>query len=147
MKLILKCTSNDPDYTGQAEYTFLNLTPQLAKHLLEKLDIFAATKAKYPEHEVYELVCWDSPVIMFGVGDQSAEELPEPLSSLAAQADNEEVVEVPDNLVVPPDFVAVMECPQTIVSEDIKFFGYPRHTSVQITTAGLSRELLIKAIS
>lgn len=144
MKLISLLTS-DSAADLDCDYTLIELTPELARIALRRIDAFKAQKAA--DRDLDEMYFWDfrtpyfSPWIAEKAGE--AEALDEMLSRFPAVASGSDWMTAPDSFSVPESMAARVDCCQMIVREDaIAFVAIPKHTDCYVRTGQIPLHLI-----
>ena len=137
MYFLCATRSSNEHYSGDCDYALVEINANEARALLEKLAIFDEMKAKVSDtHEIY---FWGG--VAYSV---------EYFSSLSAFGDDFELEHV-DQLYgsfvfltsAPKVEAERTECEQVVVTEyGVKFFCYPRHSGIEITTEYIDKPVL-----
>ena len=149
MRVILRVWSTNPYYSAGCDYAVAEITEELAKLILRRLNLLRDQKTLDPS--ICEIYYWDysaqyfSPCVnQCGEPDEvevASFELEKTLEEL--QADTCEMVSVPDDFHVPDSQIASVECAQMIVREEgIAFTAIPKHTDIYLTTAEIPKQVL-----
>lgn len=147
MKIILKTSSSNEDYSGGCDYALVNLTPELAGMCLKRLR--KLRRERLMDRDLYEKYYFDYSPIFFGAteegdGEDPLEERIEAKSLGTAHDEGVWVVET--EFSVADKYLAWTECNQMIVREnEVLWFTYLKHTDIQITTCAVPTELLERA--
>jgi hypothetical protein len=145
MKLML-CVSGG-DHEGSADAVMIDLTEEYARDLLRRRQLIQQLDA-CAEH-FYEAKFWDASSYWIGGWDAngSYEWLEETLGEegmRSLEAGN--VVELPDDLEVPENFVQRTECELLHMSTDhIRFTSYPKHCDYTQESAPIPYGILEEA--
>lgn len=153
MRVLLKVWSSNPDYNGGCDYATVEMSGELAKLTLLRMNILSEQKALDPA--LCETYYWDYSAEYFspwavrpiepGKRDESAAGLAEMLESL--EVDAKEMVIVPPEFRVPESQVAAVECSQMVVREDcIAFTALVRHADFYLTSAEIPRKIIESAL-
>jgi hypothetical protein len=154
MRVLLKVWSSNPDYDGGCDYAAVEISEELAKIMLRRINVLSEQKAL--DCSLYETCYWDSSPEYFspwaahpaepGEIDVPAAALEEILDGLG--------VDTKETLIAPPDFrvseghIAAVECSQMIVRDDgIAFTALVRHADIYLTTAEIPREIIESALA
>jgi hypothetical protein len=154
MRVLLKVWSSNPDYDGGCDYAAVEISEELAKLMLRRINVLSEQKAF--DCWLYETCYWDSSPEYFspwavhpaepGEIDETAAALEEILNSL--EVDTEETVIAPPDFRVSESYVAVVECSQMVVRDDgIAFTALVRHADIYLTTAEIPREIIESALA
>ena len=149
MRVILRVWSSNPDYSTGCDYAAVEISQELAKLMLRRINALSEQKALDPA--LYETYYWDSSAEYFspwavppaepGEIDAPTAALEEILNSL--EVDTEEAVIAPRDFRVSESHIAAVECSQMVVRDGgIAFTALLRHTDIYLTTAEVSREVL-----
>ena len=112
-------------YTEGFDVFMIEITPEYAHQLLERMNLFATAQAK--DDSLFEMYFWDCS------GDFFA------LDSL--QTDDSDPL-------VPVDEPSRSECNQVVIrAEEVVWFGYPKHGDDQLTTEAIPRKDLLEIAS
>jgi hypothetical protein len=154
MHFILKVWSSNPDYSGGGDYAAIDITEELAKLTLRRVNFLSEQKAL--DAAVYETYYWDSSAEYFGpqaVRQIEPDEIVESNSGLEEildrlEVDIRETVKAPPDFQVPEGQTVAVECAQMIVRDGgIAFTALLRHSDIYLTTAEISREVLESAFA
>jgi hypothetical protein len=154
MQVILKVWSSNPEYSGGCEYAAVELSEELAKLTLRRMNVLSEQKAHDPA--LYETYYWDSSAEHFnpwerrqiepGELDEPEARLEEILDSL--EVDTKEAVIAPPDSRIPESQIVAVECAQMIVREGgVAFTALLRHTDIYLTTAEIPREIIEAALA
>ena len=149
MRVILRVWSTNPDCNDGCDYAEVEISEELAKLMLRRLNVLREQKALDPS--IFETYYWDysaryfSPWVNQPTQPHEVEvaccELEKTLEEL--QVDTCEVISVPDDFHVPDSQIATVECAQMIVrQEGISFTASPKHADICLTTAEISKQVL-----
>ena len=143
MKLV-STVSSDQETWG-CDYALIDLSPELARLALRRMNILKAQKQA--DQQLDEMYFWDYNVEYFSPWEGEAERadpLSEMLDKLPLVADD--LMYAPDGFVVPDNLLEPVECSQMIIREDaIAFIAIPKHASYHIRTAEVPLSLLESA--
>lgn len=144
MKLV-STVSSDQETLG-CDYALIDLSPELARLALRRVNILKAQKQA--DQQLDEMYFWDLHVEYFspwkGKEADSADLLAEMLDKLSSVAGD--LLSAPDDFAVPEDLLEGVECSQMITREDgIAFIAIPKHASYYIRTAEVPLPLLESA--
>jgi hypothetical protein len=154
MQVILKVWSSNPDYSGGADYAVVEITEELAKLTLRRMNFLGEQKAL--DGEVYETNYWDSSAEYFSplaVRQIEPDEIVESNSGLEEildrlEVDIKETVKAPPDSQVPERYIVAVECAQMIVRDGgIAFTALLRHSDIYLTTAEVTREIIESALA
>lgn len=146
MRVILKVWSSNPDYSGGADYAAVEITEELAKLTLRRMNLLGEQKAL--DGGVYETYYWDPSAEYFSslaVRQIEPDEINSGLGEILdrLEVDIKETVKAPPDFQVPEDQIVAVECAQMIVREGgIAFTALLRHSDIYLTTAEISRGVL-----
>lgn len=154
MRVVLKVWSSNPDYSAGCDYAVLEITAELAKLTLRRINVLSEQKPLDPS--LYETYYWDSSPEYFGCwtslasqvgkGPESSVGLEEMLEKL--EVDTREIVTAPPDFRVPESQVAAVECSQMIVRDGgIAFTALLRHTDIYVTTAEIPKDVIASALA
>ena len=154
MRVLLKAWSSNPEYSGGCDYAAVEMSKDLAKLMLRRIDIQSEQSAVDPP--LYETYYWDSSAEYFGPwathpvepGEQAALDagLAQMLERL--EVDTKEIVIAPPDFQVPESQVVAVECAQMIVRDSvIAFAALLRHTDIYLTTADIPKEIIESALA
>jgi hypothetical protein len=149
VRVILRVWSTNPYYSAGCDYAVAEITEELAKLILRRLNLLRDQKTLDPS--ICEIYYWDYSAQYFspwvnqrGEPDEvevASFELEKTLEEL--QADTCEMVSVPDDFHIPDSQIASVECAQMIVREEgIAFTAIPKHTDIYLTTAEIPKQVL-----
>lgn len=152
MQVVLKVWSSNPDHHGGCDFGLVEITPDLAKLALRRIEVLREQKAL--DSAVDETYYWDSAANFFSpwagpaAGTTESEaaclKLEEELDLL--EIDRHEVVTASGDFSVPQSHIARVECVQMVVREEgIAFTAIPRHSDSYVTTAEISQYALEQA--
>ncbi len=153
MRVILKVWSSNPDYSGGADYAAVDITGELAKLALRRMNLLSEQKAL--DAAVYETDYWDPSAEYFSpraVRQIEPDEIVESNSGLEEildrlEVDIKETVKAPPDFQVPEGRVVAVECAQMIVRDGgIAFTALLRHSDIYLTTAEVPREIIEAAL-
>jgi hypothetical protein len=154
MRVILKVWSSNPDYSGGADYAAVDITEELAKLTLCRMNLLGEQKAL--DAAVYETNYWDSSAEYFSpraVRQIEPDEIVESNSGLEEildriEVDIKETVKAPPDFQVPEGHIVAVECAQMIVRDGgIAFTALLRHSDIYLTTAEVPREIIESALA
>lgn len=154
MRVILKVWSSNHDYSGGADYAAVEMTEELAKLTLRRMNSLGEQKAL--DAAVYETNYWDSSAEYFSPRAvrqiepddivQSNSGLEEILDRL--EVDIKETVKAPLDFQVPAGHIVAVECAQmTMRDGGIVFTALLRHSDIYLTTAEVPREIIEAAFA
>jgi hypothetical protein len=148
MQVLLKVWSGKPDYNGGCDYAAAEISRELAKLTLRRINILSKQKAL--DSALYETYYWNYSAEYFspwaGEHDESAAGLVEMFESL--EVDAKETAIAPPEFRVPESQVAAVESAQMIVRDSgIAFTALLRHTDIYLTTAEIPREIIEAALA
>lgn len=149
MRVVLRVWSTNPDYNAGCDYAGVEISEELAKLMLRRLNVLREQKTLDPS--ICEIYYWDYSAQYFSLWvhrpaqPQEVEvacfELEKTIEEL--QVDTCEVASVPDDFYVPDSQIATVECAQMIVREEgIAFTAIPKHTDIYLTTAEIPKQVL-----
>jgi hypothetical protein len=137
MKILLRCHSTDEHYDADCSYALVNLDPEGARRMLDRIALLARCHAE--DSKLFKLYFWDrSPDFI-----ADSEELEECLAEIerGERAFDEERFHLTDSF-QPPEAERV-ECTQMIIVEDgVRWVTTPKHTYLHVTTATIPVEVL-----
>lgn len=154
MRVILKVWSSNTDYSGGADYATVDITEELAKLTLCRLNLLGEQKAL--DAAVYETNYWDSSAEYFSplaVRQIEPDEVVESNFGLEEildrlEVDIKETVKAPPDFQVPEGHIIAVECAQMTVRDDgIAFTALLRHSDIYLTTAEVPREIIEAALA
>ena len=151
MRMVLKVWSSNPDYNAGCDYATVEISKELAKLTLRRINILSEQKALDPA--LYETYYWDSSPEYFnpwvnqsGKVQESTVELEEMLENL--EVDAREVVTAPLDFCVSESQIVAVECAQMIVRDSgIAFTALLRHTDIYVTTAEIQKDMITSALA
>lgn len=149
MRVILRVWSTNPDYKGGSDYAVAEISEELAKLMLRRLNVLREQKTLDPS--IFETYYWDYSAQYFSLWPNrpieaqeaggACFELEKAIEEL--QVDTCEVVSVPDDFNVPDSQIVTVECAQMIVREEgIAFTAIPKHADICLTTAEIPKQVL-----
>ena len=147
MRVILRVWSTNPDYSGGCNYAVAEISEELAKLMLRRLNVLREQKTLDPS--IFETYYWDYSAQYFCPRENQPTqphevaccELQKTLEEL--QVDTCEMISVPDDFHVPDSQIDAVECAQMIVREEgIAFTAIPKHTDIYLTTAEIPKHVL-----
>jgi hypothetical protein len=154
MQVILKVWSSNPDYSGGCDYAAVEISEELAKLTLRRVNITSEQRTLDPG--LYEAYYWDSSAQYFSlwaVRPIELGELDEPDAGLEEMVDSLEV-DAKEAVIAPPDFrvpegqIVAVECAQMIVRDaGIAFTALLRHSDIYVTTAEIPRHIIESALA
>ena len=154
MRVVLKVWSSNPDYSGGCEYAAVEISEDLAKLTLRRINVLSEQKALDPS--LYETYYWDSSPEYFSpwaVRSIEPGELDESDAGLEEMLDSLEVY-IKETVIAPPDFhvpesqIAAVECSQMVVRDGrIGFSALLRHTDIHVTTAEIPKDVIASALA
>lgn len=154
MRVILKVWSSNPDYSGGADYAAVDITEELAKLTLCRMNLLGEQKAL--DAAVYETYYWDPSAEYFSpraVRQIEPDEIVESNSRLdevldRLEVDIKETVKAPPDFPVPEGHIVAVECAQMIVRDGgIAFTALLRYSDIYLTTAEVPREIIEAALA
>lgn len=154
MRVVLKVWSSNPDYSAGCDYATVEISEELAKLTLRRIDVLSEQKALDPS--LYEMYYWGSspeyfsPWVAYSIESGDLEKpgagLEEMLESL--EVDTRETVTAPPGFCVPERQIVVAECSQMVVREGgIAFSALVRHTDIYVTTAEIQKDVIASALA
>jgi hypothetical protein len=154
MRVILKVWSSNPDYSDGCDYAAVEISQELAKLMLRRINVLSKQKALDPA--LCETYYWDSSPEYFnpwvnqagqpGEVRESGVEFEEILENL--EVDTREIVTAPLDFRVSESQIAAVECAQMIVRDGgIAFTALLRHTDIYVTTAEIPKEVIESALT
>jgi len=149
MRVVLRVWSSNPDYSAGCDYAVVEIGEELAKLALRRINVLRDQKPLDPS--ISETYYWDFSAQYFSPCMNRASEpeeiqaacfeLEEALEEL--QVDTCEVATALGDFNVLESQIARVECAQMIVREEgIAFTAIPKHTSIYLTTAEISKQFL-----
>jgi len=153
MRVVLKVWSSNPDYSTGCDYAAVEISQELAKLMLRRINVLSEQKALDPA--LYETYYWDSSPEYFSPGavapvepgeiDEPTAALEEILNSL--EVDTKETVIAPLDFRVSESHIAAVECSQMVVRDGgIAFSALVRRTDIYVTTAEIQRDVIASAL-
>lgn len=154
MRVILKVWSSNPDYSGGCDYAAVEISEELAKLALRRINVLSEQKVL--DSSIYETYYWDSSPEYFSPWvnravqtdevQESGVELEQTLENL--EADTRETVTAPPDFRIPEGQIVAVECAQMIVRDaGIALTALLRHTDIYLTTAEVPREIIESAVA
>lgn len=151
MRLIVNVSSRNENDDGGCVLALIDLTPQLAKLALRRIESLCAIQAQ--DNDADEIYYWNYDPVFFDPfvdgGDDpegSTIEADELLDRLR-EAGNE-FVEIDAAFKIPESQLAAIECSQMIVRKDgVAFVAIPKNASFYVETAEIPARLLSRAAS
>ena len=149
MRVILRVWSTNPDYSGGCNYAVAEISEELAKLMLRRLNVLREQKTLDPS--IFETYYWDYSAQYFSLWPNRPIEAQEPGNACfelektleELQVDTCEMISVPDDFHVPDSQIDAVECAQMIVREEgIAFTAIPKHTDIYLTTAEIPKHVL-----
>jgi len=149
MRVLLKVWSSNPDYDGGCDYAAVEISEELAKLMLRRINILSDQKAL--DCSLYETYYWDSSPEYFSpwaVHPAEPGEIDAPTAALEEilgrfGADSKETLIAPSDFRVSESHIAAVECSQMVVRDDgIAFTALLRHADIYLTTAEIPREII-----
>ena len=154
MRLLLKAWSANEYDDGGCEFALVNLTSELARLALRRIQVLKDQKAADPD--VGETYYWNCCAVYFSrwvnlnslqTGVPSARDAMNDLLD-RLQVDKRERVAAPEDFEVEESSIARTECEQMIVHDDeITFLAIPKHTGFYVTTAAIPLVVLEAAVT
>jgi len=148
VKLALNC-HNSGEYYGGCNYAFVDLSPELARALLHKLEL---TRSLVRTEDVHEVDWFSSNARFFnprGAEDEleNSEEA-EWVEGLLEALEGDTPLELPKDFELTEGMEARTEWDHTVASEGgIWFLCNPKHCDEVVTTSVITEEILRKAAS
>lgn len=146
--------SSNPDYDGGCDYAAVEISEELAKLVLRRINILSEQKAL--DSSLYETYYSDPSPEYFSpwtVHPAEPGEIDAPAAALEEILDRLGV-DTKETLIAPPDFrvseshIAAVECSQMVVRDDgIAFTALVRHADIYLTTAEIPREIIESALA
>lgn len=141
MKLILKCYSDNEWWEGGLDYAILDLTPNLAKLAVKRIERIKRCKAE--DNQLYEMYYWDYCCEFFKYPDE--EKHPELFKIVEGETFRQWDGTFSADLIaqIPEELLDRTECDQMAVSVDsIKWSVLPKNGNTYIHTECIPVELL-----
>jgi hypothetical protein len=140
MKYVSRTYSSDEDWNGDCDYLLIDITPQVAKRILEYMDEAARVREKIDS--LYCLDIFDYSTQAFSYFEAGGELLDE-----ISGFDGNDLTEVPEGFEIPEDNYQRTECDSVEVQENsFKWKMFVKHTDVRISSPQLDKELLEKIV-
>jgi hypothetical protein len=154
MKVVLPCWSSHDDTCG-CDYALVDLTPDLARLVLDRVRVFRKLSAS--DAGLCDLRWWNCDAVFFspwGSGDDPDGAQPGEVETqrveqyLSGLDGGREVLEVSDDLALDEEMIARTECDRMVVCDDgVSFSCIPKHTDVRISTGTIPVEMLERVAS
>jgi hypothetical protein len=142
--LILDTSSTSIDDNGGCDHCLIPMTVGYIRYLLRYMD--EVRRLHRADQGVYSLECWDATASFFS-NNEKMQELRDINSTLAVEVPGSE----PILLAADPHFkeedLQRVDCQSVqILSEDVWWTAYARHTSIRIETAHLEKKVLLRIL-
>lgn len=139
MKFLFSCTSSNEHTSGDCDYAAVEIGPEEARNLLDKILTFEELKSR--DKDVHEIYFWGDvahSVKYFASLGEFEDNLPDGGLDYLLGRDAMAVSSIPDFK------FERTECEQIVVNETgVKFFCYPRNVSIEITAGYFDKEDLM----
>ena len=142
--LVLDTSSTNEDYNGDCDYCLVPMTAEYILYLLGYMD--EVRKMHRADDAVYSLECWDGSFSFFQFNDK-LEELRDVDGNLAVDVPRgEPILLTADPQIKEADFQRV-ECQTVqIISEDVWWTAYVKHTNTRIESAHVEKRTLLRIL-
>jgi len=142
--LIIDTSSTNEDYNGDCDYCLVPMTAEYILYLLGYMD--EVSRMHRADNAVYSLECWDGSSLYFQFNDRLGE---------IRDVDGNPAVDVPRGepilLTADPQFkeddFQRVECQTVqIISEDVWWAAYVKHTNTRIESAHVEKRTLLRIL-
>lgn len=130
MILILSTSSSDENFNGDCDYAVVNLTPELARLAISRIDMVRKAKAK--DKGVYSIDFRDYSAGYVGFSEK-VEELLEACPTIPrSDIRHAEKVDIPEEA-----YQSTIADTMVATDDEVSWETIPRHSNVTVETAGL----------
>jgi hypothetical protein len=142
--LVIDTSSTNEDYSGNCDYCLVPMTPDYIMYLLRYMD--EVRKMHRADDAVYCLECWDGSSAYFQFNDK-LEELRDVDGNLAVDVPRGEPVLLMGDPGFSEDDFQRVECQTVqILSEDVWWTAYVKHTNIRIESAHVEKRTLLRIL-
>ena len=154
MRILLKVTSSSEDGDGGCEYALVDLSPELAALVLQRVAALRDQMTLDPNIDQTSywacfVACYFSPYADMAIpeaNESASLMLGDPLDEL--QIEDREIVCVPEIFQVRSSLIAAAECEKLLVRADsITFSAIPKHASFYVQTVEIPPAMLEAALA
>ena len=143
MKIVLSTWSTIDDYNADCDFGLVDLTPILAARILSRMDFI--DRLRTDDAALHEVSFWDATAGFFATPNHESlvGHLPD---------DGDSFTVLPEGIEIPVDSFQTTECDRLVIDVygkdlEVTWRSYPKHTTLQITTASVPRTFLEKVAS
>ena len=128
--LILGTSSSDPEWSGGCDFAIIEMNIKLRSTIFSRKSTFVKIRAA--DTDLYEMYFWDyTPEFFSPYLDE--DDFSDEFEKIVLSTDG--IWEKPENLIIPENTFARIECPQMIIREEgVAWVVIPKHSDVYVTT-------------
>jgi hypothetical protein len=142
--LVIDTSSTNEDYNGDCDYCLVPMTAEYILYLLGYMD--EVRRMHRADDAVYSLECWDGSFSYFQFNDK-LEELRDVDGNLAVDVPRGEPILLTADPQFREDDFQRVECQTVqIISEDVWWTAYVKHTNTRIESAHVEKRTLLRIL-